>query len=145
MWSIKEKHDVSQILAHLVPEEGADFSPRPESAANIDSVSEKSMEVSISNAQASTSSVEGPSTVPVLPSFTEIEEVPKVPILSQINAACEPLGETLIATYFHEIGGLNTPPSLDTLLAQTSHPNKNGWSPKIKMWLGKWGPSRTQR
>lgn len=55
---IEKGHDVSQILAQLATEEGGNLSPGPESAADTDSVSEETMEVSISNARGSTSSVE---------------------------------------------------------------------------------------
>lgn len=73
MWHIKADHNVSQILAQLVAEEGG-ISTGPESDSNTDSVLKESMEVSLPNARASVSSVEAPSGVHLPLSFGDIEE-----------------------------------------------------------------------
>lgn len=146
LWLIDDDHDVSQILAQLASEEGADLPPGPASPANMDSVLEESMEVSISNTRDGTSSMEVPSAADLPPLFRGIEDVvPQPSILSQINDAPEPLGDMLITAYSHGIACRNTPPSPGTLLAQTPRSYKKAWASKIKTWFGKRGRPHTEK
>lgn len=148
LWLIDDDHDVSQILAQMASEERADLPPGPASPANMDSVLEESMEVTISNTRASTSSMDAASSAGLPPLFRGIEDVvPQSSILYQINDAHEPLGDILITAYSHGIAGLNTSPSPGTLLAQTSRsrPYKKAWAWKIKTWFGKRGRPHTEK
>ncbi|KJA20948.1 hypothetical protein HYPSUDRAFT_216637, partial [Hypholoma sublateritium FD-334 SS-4] len=141
---IKNVPIVHEILAQLVAEEEADLSHRQAGTPNTNSASEETMEVSVFDARASPLSMEAPSGVHLSPSVgdVELEEVPEAPTSSQLNNVCQPGG--IVSTTVDSHGIVDViPPSSEAFPQETSLPNKRALVSRIKMWLRKWGRSRT--